>query len=274
MVKLDIKEYISSGVIEAYVLGMATDEEIRELESLCVQYQEVKQALEEAEDTLGRLLTVENQEQPPAAMKESIFDTLIQEGLLLDENKEANEVKEVEIHRASKINWYALTAAACMLLLVIGAIYHFNVVKELKSKIVTLTIAQRSLLAENINFMEQVQSKQEELMAVAKPSVVKYNLVGVTGHENSVATLYWDQTTKDLYLMPQGLPALPVGKQYQLWAIVDGKPVNAGVFNATDFNVLQKMIVTKRAEMFAITIENEGGAEQPTLDQMVVATKV
>lgn len=274
MVKLDIKEYISSGVIEAYVLGMATDEEIRELESLCIQYPEVKQALEEAENTLGRLLTTENQEQPPVTMKESILNTLLQEGLLLGENNDTDEVSVVEIAKASKINWYAIMAAACMLLLVIGTIYHFNVVKELKSKIVTLTIEQRSLLAENVNFMEQVESKQKELLAVAKPSVVKYSLTGVAGHENSVATLYWDQTTKDVYLIPQGLPALPAGKQYQLWAIVDGKPVNAGVFNATDLSALQKMVVIKRAEMFAITVEIEGGAEQPSLDKMVVAAKI
>jgi hypothetical protein len=34
------------------------------------------------------------------------------------------------------------------------------------------------------------------------------------------------------------------------------------------------MLVIERAEMFAITIENRGGSEQPTLDQMVVAGKV
>jgi len=267
---LDIKEYISSGVIEAYVLGMATDEEIRELELLCSQHPEVQQALEEAEQTLGNL-AMENRKQVPAELKSTILQSLVSEGLV-EEEKEIT--MDTDVPRRQSINWYALVAAACVLLLVIGAIYHMNTVNRLKTELSILSAQQKSLLVENTNFREDLENRKQELTVATKASVAKYSLAGVAGHEGSSATLYWDQDTKEVYLLPLNLPALPSGKQYQLWAIVDGKPVNAGVYGKNDFSVLQKMLSTDRAEMFAITMENEGGVEEPTLDQMVVAAKI
>jgi anti-sigma-K factor RskA len=65
---------------------------------------------------------------------------------------------------------------------------------------------------------------------------------------------------------------IPPGKQYQLWAIVDGKPVDAGMVG--DCEGLCKMKVINRAEAFAITLEKEGGSSAPTLTAMYVMGKV
>lgn len=253
---------------------MATDEEIRVLEEVCSKYPEVQQALDETQATLGKL-ALEDQEHPPTALKSTILNTLVQEGLV-DEAMDTSQEMPIDNNRPNEksTNWYALMAAACALLLVIGTIYHINTVKELKSKLADLAAQERNLLVENVNFREQLKNKEEELLVTAKASVIKYNLAGVPGHEKSAATLYWDKATKEVFLLPQNLPALPLGKQYQLWAIVDGKPVSAGVYTQDDLSVLQKMNTAERAEMFAITIEKEGGVEQPTLDQMVVAVKI
>jgi len=42
--KVNIEEYISSGVIQAIVLGLASKEEEREFEKLAATYPELKQA--------------------------------------------------------------------------------------------------------------------------------------------------------------------------------------------------------------------------------------
>jgi anti-sigma-K factor RskA len=66
------------------------------------------------------------------------------------------------------------------------------------------------------------------------------------------------------------LEILDSSLDYQLWAIVDGKPVDAGILKTTDVYALpQKMISFSSAQAFAITIENKGGSEVPTLDKMV-----
>ena len=48
----------------------------------------------------------------------------------------------------------------------------------------------------------------------------------------SLTTVYWNKQTKDVFLLVNALPKAAAGKQYQLWAIVDGVPVDAGMLNA------------------------------------------
>ena len=42
---MDIKEYISSGVIETYVMGLCSSAETKELEQLRIQYPELNNAI-------------------------------------------------------------------------------------------------------------------------------------------------------------------------------------------------------------------------------------
>jgi len=68
------------------------------------------------------------------------------------------------------------------------------------------------------------------------------------------------------------MQTLPSDKQYQLWAIVGGQPVDLGVYQTGA--AMQKMKNIEGAQMFAITIEKAGGSATPTLDQMIVAGPV
>ena len=71
------------------------------------------------------------------------------------------------------------------------------------------------------------------------------------------------------------LPPVPTGKQYQLWAIVDGTPVDMGVFDVSigpeNFMEVQHI---ENPQAFAVTVENEGGSPTPTLEEMVVIGNV
>ena len=51
---MNIQEYISSGIVESYVLGLASPEERVEFEGLCVQYPELVAARTEFELALEK----------------------------------------------------------------------------------------------------------------------------------------------------------------------------------------------------------------------------
>ena len=100
-------------------------------------------------------------------------------------------------------------------------------------------------------------------------------LKGTPHAPDALAKIYWMKTTGDVYVDPSNLPGVPSGKQYQLWAIVDGKPVDAGMIS-TEKGIyhIQKMKSFGRAEAFAITLEKAGGSPTPTMDQMYVISKI
>ncbi len=87
--------------------------------------------------------------------------------------------------------------------------------------------------------------------------------------------IFWMKNTGDVYVDPTNLPQAPDGKQYQLWAIVDGKPVDAGMISTEKgFYHIQKMKSFGKAQAFAITMEKKGGSPTPTMDQMIVQAKI
>lgn len=72
---MNIREYIASGIVESYVMGLANEEEKAEFERLCVTYREIQAAREAFENSLekyarqGSLL-------PPAHLRNKVFTNL------------------------------------------------------------------------------------------------------------------------------------------------------------------------------------------------------
>ena len=66
------------------------------------------------------------------------------------------------------------------------------------------------------------------------------------------------------------LPAAPADRQYQLWAMVNGKPVDMGIISKDSvFNAMKQV---QNATAFAITLEPLGGKPAPTGDMLVLGS--
>jgi anti-sigma-K factor RskA len=114
----------------------------------------------------------------------------------------------------------------------------------------------------------------QEQSVVSDPNALVVNMVGTTAAPKSSANIYWDSTNTSVYLVVRNMPKLPSDKQYQLWALIDGKPRDLGVFDATDQRVILKMKNTQKAQAFAITIENKGGSPTPDLKRLQSMGKI
>jgi len=85
---------------------------------------------------------------------------------------------------------------------------------------------------------------------------------------SSSANVYWDSTSTDVYMVVKNMPKLPSDKQYQLWALIGSKPIDLGLFDPPQSNVILKMKNAQKADAFAITIENRGNTDGPDLGQL------
>ncbi|HAI84997.1 MAG TPA: hypothetical protein DCL43_15135, partial [Chitinophagaceae bacterium] len=63
---MDIQAYIASGVVESYVLGLATNEERAELEQLLPQHPELQDALTDFEQSFENFHQTQAAVPPPA----------------------------------------------------------------------------------------------------------------------------------------------------------------------------------------------------------------
>lgn len=262
---MNIQDYISSGIIQAYVLGLASEEERLEFERLAAIHPELQQAREAFEMSLEQH-AMANGVTPPQKVKdrflEAIGDTSRKTTSSNPPNIITMENEKVPVRKA--VGWSRLIiAAALVLLLVLGWLsYQANQQnKDLKNA--------NSQLQARLNTSDSILNRiVEEQKVVKDPNVTVVNMVGTQVAPKSSANVYWDSTSQNVFMVVKNMPRLPNDKQYQLWALINGKPKDLGVFDVNDDKVIIKMKNTQKADAFAITIEQKGGSPSPTLEKM------
>ena len=69
-----------------------------------------------------------------------------------------------------------------------------------------------------------------------------------------------------------GMQAAPTGHDYQLWLLRDGEPVSAGVFDIDDgIGIVETDLSLEGFDGAAVTIERDGGVDQPTGDAVLTS---
>lgn len=272
--------YISSGLIEAYVSRLATPQEEQEVELAINQYPEVATAVEDCRLGMEHYIMLQAVT-PPPVVKQNLTRIIADEVVAKLIGAATEETQMIEDTPAGKryvsSSWRWVAAAAILLLLgslLLNFIY-FSGYNDYKVKYEALLTANNTLASEQNVYRTRMEQMEHSLDIVKDPSIKMVKMPGTKSFSSSLATVYWNQASKEVFLMANNLPQPATGKQYQLWAIVDGKPVDMGVFDiGTDAAaLLRKMKSVDHAEMFAITLENKGGSPVPTMDQMYVAGK-
>lgn len=259
---MNIKDYISSGIVQEYVLGLANTAERAEFEKLSAQHPEIAAARRTFEEDLERNARI-HAVVPPRQVKDGLLEVI--QNPSIDQSKVKNMQQEnAPVQKGGSPRFMA--AASVVLLLACGwfAYSYFSQSTELQeSKAASKDLQIRLDSAENT--LNKIIDEQK---LIKDPNVTVVNMVGSQAAPKSSANVFWDTASASVFLMVKNMPRLPSEQQYQLWALIDGKPQSLGVFDSLQNNVVLKMDNTKKADAFAITIEKKGGNPSPTLEKM------
>lgn len=264
---MNTKEYISSGIIESYILGHASPEEAGILECVMKNNVEVKAAFEEAQETLENFATAQAIT-PPNDLKSKIWSKIQKEQTHDGQKSPAITpvVRPLEERIGVRRNnsWKTLGIAASVLFLasMAGNLFWVNKQSETQKEIAIMKI-------EKQNQDLAMQKMNQKINMFSNPDMQMVMLNGVEKHKDAKAMVFWDKKTKEVYLNAENLPKAPEGMQYQLWAIEDGKPVSAGMYSEDKDSKVNLATISK-AQAFAITLEKEGGSPVPTMENMYV----
>ncbi len=259
---MDIKEYILSGKLEDYILGSLPEKERQEVECLANIYPELQKELQTLQFAFENYIT-SYEVVPPKNLKEKIVKSVHSEnresGSTLDI---AKPEKQEQIKRRYQ-NIYPWLSIAASIALLVSIVFNFQFsgknsrlearLDDLETRFTRLSDSYEATVAEK----EKLAFKAKVL---ADPKYKIIPMQGVEKFPNTSAQVFWDTKTKDVYVGVNELPVPPQDKQYQLWAIVDGEAVDAGVFEVDeDTTGLQKMKNIQQAEAFVVTLEKRGG---------------
>lgn len=244
---------------------MATDSEKAEFEEMCAKYPELVAERRKFEESLEHY-AAEKAVAPPAEVKMKIWEAIGNpDPYSATSSNPSKTITMLTSKSSGNAGLLRFLAAAVIILLVGMVILYYQLNQRNKDLADT-----NSRLKEKLNTTQNVLDSinKEIASAVSNPNATVVNMVGTKVAPKSSANVYWDSTNTSVYLVVRNMPKLPNDKQYQLWALIDNKPKDLGVFDATDNNVILKMKNTQKAQAFAITIERKGGSPTPHLDSL------
>ncbi len=251
------QDYISSGIIEQYVLGLCTDKEQSELNLLRKQNALLEEAIlqfeVELEDKMMRHSFL-----PGVATDDKILQTLQNFSpkieIPLTTAVAVVPINTVLPEKRIKFSLVKMAAAASFLLFAVSAIYNYTQYKENK--------VQAALLAATKQLPASLPASNYEVLK--NPTITPIAMMGQGYHAICRCTMFWDKSTGKTYVMVHHLVPSGDNYDYQLWATVNGKQVSVGTIDdAIRDRFIELSGMPEDANEFIVTLEKKGGATTP-----------
>ncbi|MES2556666.1 MAG: anti-sigma factor [Bacteroidota bacterium] len=275
---VDVKEYISSGILEAVVLGLGSDQEIREVQCLSKIYPEIMEELRAIEQALAKMAE-EDAVEPTQELKAVILEKISQTEQIPNEtaSKAEEPAKIVQLNTtssASSTPWKWMAAASVILLLGVGSLWILatNRSNELNTQVAELK-QQKSADEQVLTAMQLEQEHLKSIQSIVTDhDMSKVILMGTPKDPKACVHFMWSATSNKGIMVAECITDPPTDMQYQLWAIADGKPVSLGLFDHEEvMNTTEPFDISMdNVSAFAITLEKKGGVASPTMENMVV----
>lgn len=254
---MNIQDNNFTELCAGHVLNALSAEEEQEFQQLLASAgDEQLQMLEEMEMVAAEMATLSPAGEPSPAVKKRIMEIA---------KASSGSGGHAPIRQ---MKWYKLAVAAAFVF-VVSTLALFFYTQSLERE-----ITQQQATIERL---ESEVERKEELLTILEARDV--DLVVMNGMEdmspNGYGKVVWDKKGGRALLQVANIPSVPSDKDYQLWFIVNGQPISAGVFAVDDpgrdnFFKIERLQSSADASAFAITMEPKGGMPQPTGDMYLM----
>ncbi len=143
-------------------------------------------------------------------------------------------------------------------------------VQQLRARVAALQADSDALLVARASLQQleaEAASAARQANVLGAADLLTFALTGQDAAPGARARAYVSQS-QGLVFAATGLPAVPAGRTYQLWLIVNAKPVNAGLFRPDADGHVHTVLPTPAVDgtpaVVAVTLEPEGGLPQPS----------
>lgn len=268
---MDIKQYITSGILELYVLERLEPAQMREVEAFALQYPEIRAEIDVIERVLEDFAVAAAPEVNP-----DILDKLLEEtGHQSVEQPVSPKVPKTPTEKAAAqpyASWFPWLIAAAAL---VGLLYAYTRLGNRTSELLDTQRELEILRADCDESQDILRTTQERLNDLTNPATQGIILAATDATSGKQAIVFYNTATQKTLFRASNLPPPPAGKQYQLWAIDGDGPKDLGVL-ALDLNgnTILEVNYLPGVAAFAITLEDEGGKPTPDLAALQVIGNV
>ena len=254
-----------------YALGDGSPEERAQVEQMAAAHPLVKAELREVENALQEY-ALENAIQPAEQHRYKVLNSLLTnfaDDSTFRSKHAGAETKVVSMPERNTGNFYKYAFAASIALLIGSLIALYNIYDKLQQSNQQLL----TLNSQNTRFSKTISNMGEEIGVFRDTTFKLLKLKGTAKMPSAQLTVAFSSVKKKVMidLADMQLPANDANHQYQLWALVNGKPVDLGVFDKGEADSVDMKLMKpiNLASAFAVTLEPRGGSVNPTMTEMV-----
>lgn len=248
------KEFLNTGLLEQYALGLMDAEEKLVVEQHLEQFPELRDelyAMQEALENYAQQYAIA----PPEGIKKNILHEV------------ADTAPKIRLRKTStsSTSWSKWLSYAALIALTLGYLYQSNRYKQTEQELRSTSAALSSCESQN----KSLQNNQQIYAFISDVNTKPITLQGTSTHTDASAIVYWNEDRQQAFLVANALPEPPSNQQYQVWADVEGEMISIGLLD-DQTNDLQAINYIARAESLNITLEPRGGSKQPTISNLYV----
>lgn len=278
------------------MLGSLPFSEMEQVAGAMCRFPEVKQEIDSLESML--LAAAEKDAvTPPRALEESIWAAIqnaltIQQtntsekgstmAIPLEENferlAEKDAPKTIALSGKTGIgNWARAAVWVALVGSLVGNYSLWNGRNNDKQEVAVLQQKMQGMSADQTALNDKIARYTKEAEMAAQPGIQPIAMLSTQPGHPMAATFYWNKAKHIAFVSVQKLPPAPEGMQYQLWAIVEGKPVSLGMMdNSVVANGGMQRVpdAVMAGQIFCVSLEKEGGNPSPTADKIYLMGKM
>jgi len=238
-------------------MGQLSTAEKAEVESYLEMHPSLRDELREIERSL-ELYAGSAAVKAPAHVKERILDTI-----------RSDQSSHVATRVRSSGLWPAIAAIFGLGVLLLGYLFYQKdqQSQQMQNEIIAIrdtcntTTAQ---LTEEVNLYRQLTLPENKIVPF-EPT---------PGYAQTDLYLHHNKATKKNFIQVRNLPGIAANQTFQLWSIkTDQAPAPLNVFDIPE-NGLVEVNYVEGTEVYAITIEPDGGSTTPTLQHLIGTVSV
>lgn len=246
-----------------YAMNALSEQERELVESYLAEHPEARSQIEELNDAVSALPLGISPIEPSGHVKEALMARVTAEA----KAKTPSLSREQSSRRENRVqSFFQVLSLGAAVAAILWAIVLNLQIARLQEEVATL----------NQQVANQSQSLQQLIDSLPSSSdVITVSLKGTDIQPRAQGELIADPGSQSAVLVITGLPALEAGRTYQVWLINGGTPVSAGLLTI-DEHGRGMVIVTSEESIgsfnaLGISIEPEGGSQQPTGDIVVLS---
>ena len=250
----NLKTFLNSDLLEKYLIGDISTEELYKVEYFIDEYPEVKEQFSEMEENLESYAKTFSRP-APVEVKQNVIDY-------------ASKDKKSPVLNT---RWY-YGAVACIITLLFSVVSIYLWKQNEMLIMQNNDVVNKFMTLQNdiVDTNAKLEDFKNQLTVLNKAETRKYVIKGNQRAKDLKTVAYINSNDKLSVLNIVSLPELPEGQVFQMWANIDGELVSLGVLEKKQ---QQEKLVTlpfkENALSYNITIEPEGGNEYATIENEV-----